>query len=458
MDYTRKLAEFCSGVAYGSLPENIILKSKQCLLDFIANVYGSLELEPVQRIAERIKSLKNAPNSTVLGFGFRTDIQNAAFINGTLAEAIEGQDGLRFGGNHSGTAVIPAALAAAESAGKSGRDVIAAIVAGYETANRISASMHPHHTLSGFLPTGTCGTFGAAAAAGNVFGYDAACMVNAFGNAGYLVPLSMAEQLMGGYTIKMVQGGQAASAGIMAAWLAESGITGIPVVLEGSELQGGFTQITTCRTGGTPVWERITDGLGEVFSIEDVYFKPYTACRHTHGAAQAVLELGKEKKIRPDDVDHINVYTYGIAKIAVGKEFPAGGSIVSAQFSIPFVVAVCMIDGDLGPLQLTEKRLSDPAVVNLSKKIDVHSDDDLNKMYPDKTASRVEITLRGGEVLTRQIDIPVGDPRDPMGNDALTEKTLRFAVNRDRKAVMKIVDMVLNLEKLTDMRELMESV
>lgn len=458
MEYTRKLAEFCSSVAYKDLPESVILKSKQCILDFIANVYGSLELEPVHRIAQCIKSLGNAPNSTVLGFGFRTDMQNAAFINGTLAEAIEGQDGSRFGGNHAGTAVIPAALAAAEASGKGGSDVITAVVAGYETANRISAAVHPHHTLSGFLPTGTCGTFGAAVAAANVYGYDAERMLNALGNAGYLVPVSMAEQLMGGFTVKMVQGGQAASAGIMAAWLAESGITGAPYVLEGSALEGGFTQITTRRTGGNPVFERITDGLGEVYSIEDVYFKPYTACRHTHGAAQAVLELGKEKKIRPEDVDHINVFTYGIAKIAVGKEVPYNGSIVSAQFSIPYVVAVCMIDGDLGPLQLTEKRLSDPAVIDFSRKIDVQSDDDLNKMYPDKTASRVEITLRSGEVLKKQVDVPEGDPRAPMGNDALTEKTLRFAVNKDRKAVMKIVDMVINLEKLTNIRELMETV
>ena len=171
MNHTMKLADFLSGLTFGDLPEEVVCKAKLCVLDFVANVYGSCELEVVNRTAAYIKSLENQPAVTVLGFGFKTDLLGAAFLNGTSAEAIEAQDGLRFGGNHAGVAVIPAALAVAEKTGKGGKDLLEAIVAGYETANRISAAMHPHHTLSGFLPTGTCGTFGAAAAAGKLYGY-----------------------------------------------------------------------------------------------------------------------------------------------------------------------------------------------------------------------------------------------------------------------------------------------
>ena len=134
-------------------------------------------------------------------------------------------------------------------------------------------------------------------------------MLNAMGNAGYLLPISMAEQLMGGYTVKIVQGGQAASAGIMAAGLAGKGVTGSPYVLEGTALKGGFTQITVKQE---PKPERITDKLGEHYSIMDIYFKPYTACRHTHGAAQATLELMKEKKMKAGDIESIAVFTYAM--------------------------------------------------------------------------------------------------------------------------------------------------
>jgi 2-methylcitrate dehydratase PrpD len=454
MGYTRRLAGFLSTVSMGDLPAGVVHKARQCMLDFTASVYGSLELDAVNRAASFVRSLGGSPAATVLGFGFKTDVQSAAFMNGTLAEAIEAQDGLRFGGNHAGVAVIPAALAVAEHGRKSGSELIEAVVAGYEAANRISASVHPHHTLSGFLPTGTCGTFGAAAAAARLAGSDRELMLRALGNAGYLAPLSMAEQLMEGRTVKIVQGGQAASAGIMAAGLAGAGITGMPAVLEGAAYQGGFTQITTAKTGSKPDLERITRGLGEEFSIMDVYFKPYPACRHTHGTAQAMLELVREHGITARDVREIDVYTYGIAQIAVGKGIDNERSIVSAQFSIPYVTAVCLCDGEFGPGQLTEKRLEDPEVVALSGRVRVHLDEALNARYPNLTASRVELELENGGRLSRQIDIPAGDPRDPMTDDDLALKVRKFAEHSGKEDLDTVIAMILHLEDLKDIREL----
>jgi 2-methylcitrate dehydratase PrpD len=163
MAHSQKLATFLARVSLTDLPPEVIHKAKLCVLDYIANVYGSLELEAVSGVVSYIRSLGGPAVASVLGCGFKTDLHHAAFLNGTTAEAIEAQDGLRFGGNHPGTAVIPAALAVAEARGQGGGQVIEAIVAGYEAANRPAAAMHPWHTLSGFLPTGTCGTFGAAA-------------------------------------------------------------------------------------------------------------------------------------------------------------------------------------------------------------------------------------------------------------------------------------------------------
>ncbi len=242
-------------------------------------------------------------------------------------------------------------------------------------------------------------------------GLDKATTLSALGCAGYLVPLSMAEQLMGGFTVKVVQGGKAAQSGLLAAELAASGVTGMPNVFEGSKLNGGFCKITTDQP---PAFERITDKLGERLTILDIYFKPYTACRHTHGSAQATIELVAEKKIGPKDVEKVDVFTYGIAVLAVGKPVVLNDSFVNAQFSIPYIVSVAIADGMVGPVQLTEKRLSDPALIEFTKKVTVNYDDDLNKLYPGKTASRVEITLKTGEKFTRQVDMPAGDPRDPM--------------------------------------------
>lgn len=451
MAHSQKLAAFLAGISLRTLPPEVVHKTKLCILDYIANVYGSLELEAVSGVVSYIRSLGGPAIASVLGYGFKTDLHNAAFLNGITAEAIEAQDGLRFGGNHPGTAVIPAALAVAEDRGQSGGALIEAIVAGYEAANRPAAAMHPWHTLSGFLPTGTCGTFGAAAAAARLKGYDAQKMLNALGCAGYLAPLSMAEQLMGGYTVKIVQGGQAALAGLMAAGLAGAGITGDRQVFEGSDLKGGFTQITT---RGEPKFEKLSENLGAPYTIMDIYFKPYTACRHTHGAAQATLELLREHPLDPREIEAIEVATYGMAVVAVGKGVAAGDTFVSAQFSIPYVCAVCILDGALGPKQLTERRMNDPALLALAQKVTVRMDEELNRIYPERTSSRVEIVLKDGGRRVRQVDIPKGDPRDPMKAADLADKVRQFAGGRDRGKTDRIIATILDLEHLPDIREL----
>ncbi|MFA6451463.1 MAG: MmgE/PrpD family protein [bacterium] len=449
--YTGKLAEFCAGVTLSQLPNEVIDKTKLCILDFIANVYGSLELDAVQRVAEYIRSLGGPDTAAALGCGFRTGVHNAAFLNGTAGEAIESQDGLRFGGNHPGAAVIPAALAIAEQNGQGGARVIEAVVAGYEAANRPAAAVHPHHTLSGFLPTGTCGAFGAAAAAAKLMGYDAETTLNALGAAGFILPISMAEHLMGGYTAKIVQGGQAASAGLTAAGLAGAGITAPPYTLEGSHLKGGFTQITT---RGSADIKKVTENIGDKYTIMDIYFKPYTSCRHTHGAAQAALELKADETFSAAEIEKIDVFTYAIATVAVGKTIGAGDSFVSAQFSLPYVVAACLTDGDMSAAQLKSERISDQAIIALANKVKLSIDPELNKAYPEKTSSRVEVLLAGGRALSRQVDIPKGDPRNSMGADDIAEKLKRYAANRKSGNMEKIIKLVLDMENVGSIREL----
>lgn len=453
MEETRRLAEFCRALRWDGLPEEVRRRARICVLDFLANAYGSLELEEARSVADYVRSLRAAPEAAALACGFRTAAPLAALVNGTLAESIEAQDGLRYGGNHPVSAVMPAALAVAEAEGKTGREFLEAMVAGYEVANRIASSIHPLHTLSGFLPTGTCGAFGAAAAAARLLDLDEEGMLNALGIAGYLAPISMAESLMGGFTAKVLQGGQGALAGISAAYLAQGGISGPPYVLEGSELKGGFTQITV---RGEPNLERITEGLGEHYTILDMYLKPYSACRHTHGAIQAVLELLGDVDVRAEEVEKVEVFTYAMAVVAVGKGLGERETFVSAQFSIPYVVAAAILDRELGPRQLTAERRSDPALRELMSRVEVKLDEELQRLYPEKTASRVELLLRDGSRLVREVDIPRGDPRDPLGEEEVREKLVRFAGNRDRRRLEELAGLALRADLLEDIGKLTE--
>jgi 2-methylcitrate dehydratase PrpD len=232
-------------------------------------------------------------------------------------------------------------------------------------------------------------------------------------------------------------------------------VTGAPYVLEGSALNGGFAKITTAAD---PTLSRITEGLGDTYSVMDIYFKPYTACRHTHGAAQAALELVATEDVDLAQVASITVSTYGIAELAVGKGVDASSSFVSAQFSIPYVVAACLTDGELGPVQLTEKRISDPAVLALAAKVAVRTDEALDRIYPEKTSSRVEILFKDGRRLARQVDAPRGDPRDPLDAAALANKVKRFAGDRDDQKLDAVIDGILALEKVTDLTRLLDKI
>jgi 2-methylcitrate dehydratase len=148
------------------------------------------------------------------------------------------------------------------------------------------------------------------------------------------------------------------------------------------------------------------------------------------------------------------VDTYGIGVIAVGKGVPENGTFVSAQFSLPYVVAVCLMDRRLGPAQLTEKRIADKAVIALSKKVTVTMDDELNRIYPEKTSSRVSIRLKDGKTLIKQVDIPKGDPRTPLIASDISDKLREFAGARNKAKIERIIEMVMDLESLGSLQEL----
>jgi 2-methylcitrate dehydratase len=138
----------------------------------------------------------------------------------------------------------------------------------------------------------------------------------------------------------------------------------------------------------------------------------------------------------------------------VGKGVTGESTFVSAQFSLPYVVAACLIDGEMGPAQLREDRISDSAILELSQRVKVNIDPELAMAYPGMTSSRVEIKLKSGQTLAKQVDIPKGDPRDPMTSEDVAGKVKRFASQKDEKALDEVIRLSLELEEVGDIKEL----
>jgi 2-methylcitrate dehydratase PrpD len=412
----KELIGFVSDLDFNDLPVEVKDRAKLHLMDFMANAVAGGRLEEGRRIATHIRGLGDREEATVLSFGFKTSCGQAALANGTLGALLQSHDGFKHGGSHPSSSVIPTALALAENRRLGGREFILAVVTGYELANRISAAIHPSHSLKGFAPTGTTGTFAAAGAAGKLLNLSREKLGHALGIAGFLLPVTTYETLLGKRSITPVHGGYAGKVGIECALLAGAGYQGAPDILRG-EFGKGFCLITSDSYQA----EKLTQGLGRDFAIMETYFKPFPACRHTHGALELVLGWVKQEKIGREEVEKVRVRTFEMAMQFVQYTEP-GAELYECQMSIPYVLAVALWDGELSFRQFSRQRREDPALHEFSRKVEVREDQELTRAYPAKTPAMVELVLKDGRRLEGRIDLPAGDPGNPISKEQLTAK------------------------------------
>jgi len=236
--------------------------------------------------------------------------------------------------------------------------------------------------------------------------------------------------------------------------MADEGFSGCPV--EGTPGRGrGFLEITT----GEVRLERIVDRLGQHYTVRDVYFKAFPACRHVHGTAEAALNIVGSRKLDPRQIERIEVSTYTLSATLLNRYTDGRSSMIAAQFSIPFVAAAAVVDRALGTEQFLERRIHDPVILELARKVRVRADAGLDARYPEVTPTRVEIVLDNGEVLTSQVDMPKGDPRTPMSRDELFAKFDHLAgLALDPERVAQVKDYIMNLERHDDVAGLFEHV
>jgi len=442
---TAKLASFIVGLEYKSLPSEVVQKAKHCLMDTLgAALAGSKSQEALiaKRIAPKLNPKKEA--TLITGKG-KVGVLEAAMANGIMAHVLELDDGNRYAMGHPGVGVIPAVLALGEKEKKKGKDILPAIVAGYEIFGRIGAGGNPSHFNRGFHTTGTCGTFAAAAAASRLLNLNESKVVSALGLAGSQAAGIFAF-LADGTMTKVLHAGKAAQNGILSAYLAKEGFTGPTYVLEDKR---GFYQTFSDSFDA----QRVLEGLGEKYEIMNTYVKYHASCRHSHAPIDAILELRRRNPFDPQDIEKVHVYTYTIAaKLIGGKQVTTP---VSGKMSLPYSAAVAILYGKVGLEEFKPQRLQDPAVKALMEKIDVHPDAGLDKMVPHHRGARAEIIFKDGRRVTSEILDPKGEPENPgTENDLYDKFRLLAGTVFNRKKVEKILDKIDNLEKVKDISEL----
>jgi len=440
-----KLATMIARMNYKSLPPEVVLKAKHCLMDTLgAALAGSKTPEAViaKRLAEKLSQKREA---TLFAGRGKVGALEAALANGIMSHALELDDGNRYAQGHPGVAVIPAVLALGEKEKMSGKDLLPAIVAGYEVFGRVGAGANPSHFNRGFHTTGTCGTFAAAAAAGRLLKLNESKIVSTLGIAGSQAAGLFAFMADGSMT-KTLHAGKAAQNGILSAYLAKEGFTGPAYVLE--DKRGFYRAFADTFNPG-----RVVEGLGDRYEIMNTYVKFHASCRHSHPAVDAILDIGTRAPLQPGEIEKVDVYTYSIAaKLIDGKDV---STPVSGKMSLPYSAAVAILRGKVGLDEFKPSVLKDRAVRALMERINVYADPELDKLVPDHRGARAEIILKDGRKLSAEILDPKGEPENPgEGSDIYDKFRLLAGTILKPDRVDKLLEKIEGLEKIKDLSEL----
>ena len=363
---TALFSEFIHETEFAEIPAEVIRRAKACLLDWIGSAYAGIGCPSARIVSDLIGEMGGRPAATAIGSTQAAPPIAAALYNGTVSAVMEIDDVHEEASLHTGIGVIPAALATAEYAGSSGKDLLAAIVLGYDISVRVARAAGPTH-YHFWHTSGTCNTFGAAAAAAKLLRLDRRGVRMALGLAGTQAA-GLWESLNDTATMaKHLHSGKAASNGVLAALLARAGYEGSETILEGEK---GFLASSSKATEEDRV--RLTERLGEPFLIMRNFFKRHACCRAAFEGIEGVGQLLASQRMRPEDVEKITVTMKPSRNWLVAKADPA--DIYQAKFSLPFCIAVMALRGDAGLFQFTEENLHDPAIREFMKKVGLVND------------------------------------------------------------------------------------
>jgi 2-methylcitrate dehydratase PrpD len=444
---TDAIVQFAGALRHDALPEEVRHYARRHLLDtvgvMIAGAPGTIATQAETVIA----NVRPAGKIPVPGRTRRADLLDAAFLGGTAAHGIELDDGYRHGSAHCGCVIVPAVLSVGYERNASGRALIEAMVAGYETNICLARACAPDLRQRGFHPTSAVGPFGAAMATAKLRGLNATQYANALG-----IAASSAAGLFafvnGGGDIKRLHAGHASREGVQAALLAEQGVEGPPHVIEARD---GFMQ--AFAFGRIDKARPIQLPPAAEYGITDCYIKPYACCRHIQPAVEATFGLLNDENIAFDDITKVEVETY---KIAAEHAHVPWDDFASAQLSFPFLMGLAARYRGIKFEHFDDKTRADPAFAQFADKLTVSAPTEIDQLYPKLRPARVTVTTPKGQFV-RQADEAWGSRIVPLDDDGLIAKFhgLVAPVYGDRRA-QDLSERLWNIEALNDVVPLVE--
>jgi 2-methylcitrate dehydratase PrpD len=454
------LARFAADASFERLPAAVVQSTKQRVLDTLGICLAASAQGLADGVADLVGGTAGREEASLVGLPERYPAPQAALVNGTLAHSLDFDDTHLPSVLHPSASSVPAALAMAQAAGRSGRDAIAAAAVGIEMTVRVG--------MGGYLPnagnvwfergwhaTSICGTLGTAAAGARLLGLDATGIRDALGIAASMAG-GVIEANRAGGTVKRLHCGWAGHSGLTAALLAQHGYTGPATVFEGRF--GLFEAFL----GGRFDADAVISGLGERWEVPGIFFKPYPANHYTHAGIDAALALRRKHGLDPRQIARIELGAPGPVLRTIGepreeKLHPRSG--YHAQFSGPFTVATALLGGGgLGVYfdDFTDAKARDPEILALAARVHSHADEECSRIFPRQFPAVLRVTMQDGTVYEERVLHNRGGPGNPLSDAELRQK---FALNASRllprEQVDRLADAAFALDRAEGVDELL---
>ena len=419
-DPGRVLAQFAATLRWSDVPAPVQRRAEDLFLDWLASALAGKGARPVESIARFMQAMGPADGPSEILIHRRGSSPLVAAVANAATSHFAEQDDVHNGSVfHPAAMVFPAALAVAQALGRSGAELLAASVAGYEVGIRVGEFLgRSHYRL--FHTTGTAGTLAAAAAVGHLLRLTPGQMQHAFGSAG-TQSAGLWEFLRTGADSKQLHTAHAAGAGLTAAYLAQDGFTGARRIFDGPQgLAAGMS------SDADP--SKLVDGLGARWALAETSFKFHASCRHTHPAADALQQLLRENQISADAVAQVTARVHQGALDVLGPVIDPQ-TVHQAKFSMGTVLGLVAVQGRAG-LNEFDAHYRAPAVTAFRDKVQMVLDAEVDAAYPARWIGKVHVRTTDGRSFEARVDEPKGDPGNSLSRPELESKALALAAYR----------------------------
>jgi 2-methylcitrate dehydratase PrpD len=456
MGLTQEVANYVFKTRYRDIPEDVVQLARGFILDGLGVALAGSTDECSRIVQAHIRQMAGKGEATVLGTKLSAPTPKAALANGVAGHAMDYDDtqlstskeavyGLL---THPTTPVLAAVLAVGEKEKISGEDFVLAYILGVEVECRIADAINPRHYQSGFHSTATMGGLGAAMAVGKILKLKEEELIRTLG-----IAASMASGLREnfGTMTKPLHAGRAAENGVTAAVLARAGFTSATNILEArrgfyNAMAGGYDE------------SKIAGKLGGTYFMKDpgISIKPYPSGSLSHPAQDLILDLVKQHDLNAEDIEHIDVGTN--SNVPNALIYPMPKTALEGKFSIPFCMAIAVLERKAGIAQFQDRKVRDKRVVEMMKRVTLYVDDEMEALGYDKVRARVRLKLKNGRMIEGRYDVARGHPEKPMSWAELGDKFRDCAdLVLPRKGAEEVIQLVARMEQLRSLIPLLRA-